>query len=168
LIHEYELRGDPEELARERKEIINKLLDSEVNYVKGFQEFFHLIKGDYKTCIASSIDYELLEIIDRHLELRKLFGNRVYIISDVNCPSKPDPCIFNYAAKKLESEQKNCVVIEDSPNGIKAAKAAGMKCIAIATTHEREKLTEADIIVNSFEDIIEYLGAKRSLRAAKH
>ncbi len=46
-----------------------------------------------------------------------------------------------------------CVVVEDSPNGIRAAKNAGMQCIALTTTHNREKLTEADVIVDSFSNI---------------
>ena len=45
---------------------------------------------------------------------------------------------------------KECLVIEDAANGIKAAKNAGMKCVGLATTHDKEILKEADQIVNEF------------------
>jgi beta-phosphoglucomutase-like phosphatase (HAD superfamily) len=45
------------------------------------------------------------------------------------------------------------MVIEDSPNGIEAAKRAGMQCIALTTTYNREKLTEASSIVDSYSQI---------------
>jgi beta-phosphoglucomutase-like phosphatase (HAD superfamily) len=67
--------------------------------------------------------------------------------------SKPDPAIYLHAAEKLGSSPQECIVIEDAPNGIQSAKSAGMKCIGIATTFTKDKLVEADLIANGFEDI---------------
>ena len=53
----------------------------------------------------------------------------------------------------LELEPSECMVIEDSPHGIKAAKSAGMYCIGITTTYKKDKLFEADQIVDNFEEI---------------
>ena len=47
---------------------------------------------------------------------------------------KPDPQVFQLAAEKLGVPPRNCVVIEDAPAGIEAAKRAGMKCIGLAST----------------------------------
>lgn len=66
---------------------------------------------------------------------------------------KPSPDIFLLAAEKLEVDPKKCLVFEDTISGIRAAKNAGMKCIAISTTHKREELTEADLVIDSYEEI---------------
>ncbi|HLD97596.1 MAG TPA: HAD family phosphatase [Candidatus Nanoarchaeia archaeon] len=67
--------------------------------------------------------------------------------------SKPDPEIFLKAAKRLKVRPAECVVIEDAPNGLRAAKAAGMKCLAITTTHKKGELRGADRIISAFGEI---------------
>jgi HAD superfamily hydrolase (TIGR01509 family) len=59
---------------------------------------------------------------------------------------KPAPDIFLAAAGRLGIEPNQCVVIEDAVNGIKAAKAAGMRCVAVAQTFPHQQLGEADLI----------------------
>lgn len=59
---------------------------------------------------------------------------------------KPAPDIFLFAARELNMEPAACVVVEDAVNGIQAAKAAGMRCIAIASTFPAERLQEADVL----------------------
>ncbi len=67
--------------------------------------------------------------------------------------SKPDPEVFLKAAAKINADPKKCVVFEDAIAGIQAAKNAGMKVIALATTYPREELSEADLIINDFSEI---------------
>jgi len=67
--------------------------------------------------------------------------------------SKPDPAIFLKAAQRLGVEPSDCLVIEDSINGVKAAKNAKMKCIAITNTFKADKLKDADLIVDNFSQI---------------
>jgi beta-phosphoglucomutase len=59
---------------------------------------------------------------------------------------KPFPDIFLNAAAKLNCHPEECLVVEDAVNGIKAAKAAGAKCLALSTSFPRELLSEADWI----------------------
>ncbi len=68
---------------------------------------------------------------------------------------KPDPEIYLTAAAKLGLKPEECVVFEDAEAGIEAAKRAGIKVVALATTFSREFLegTEADIIVDDFRDV---------------
>jgi len=61
----------------------------------------------------------------------------------------PDPEIFIKAARKLGLKPEQCIVIEDAPGGVKAAKAAGAKCLAVTTSVSREELSEADWIVRN-------------------
>lgn len=153
LKQEYNIAGDELVLSDERYAIVKNLLRSDVSFIEGFLQFYELVKHKYKTCIATSMDDELLNIIDKKLLLRRLFGGNVYTLKHVGYKSKPYPDIFLYAARELKSDPENCLVIEDSPNGIEAARKAGMKCIGLATTYSADKLRNADFIVKSFSDI---------------
>ncbi|UCH15677.1 MAG: HAD family phosphatase [Bacteroidales bacterium] len=153
LKKEYNLTGDEIAMSEERYAIIKKLLETDVYFVEGFMDFYRLVKLKYKTCIATSMDEDLLKILDRQLKLSELFRGSIYTLKQVQNKSKPCPDIFLYAANKLNSRPGNCIVIEDSPNGIEAAINAGMKCIGLATTYTGEKLKNADLIVKSFDEI---------------
>jgi beta-phosphoglucomutase-like phosphatase (HAD superfamily) len=79
----------------------------------------------------------------------------VLTIDEISHP-KPDPEIYLKTADKLGVNPAACVVFEDSFVGIEAAKHAGMKCVAIASTFSAEDLgreTHADLIVPSFETV---------------
>lgn len=149
----YGFEGDIRELARERREIVKELFEHGIRFVPGFEELYRKVRGEFKTCVATSLDRELLKVADVRLHLSRLFGKRIYTIADVGFVSKPDPKIFLYAAGKMGSKPGDCLVIEDSPRGIEGARRAGMKCIAITTTYGREKLAGADMIVDSFRAI---------------
>lgn len=62
---------------------------------------------------------------------------------------KPDPEGYNKAVSILGIERDKCVVIEDSPNGVLAAKKAGITCIAVTTTHTPNELREASAVVHT-------------------
>ncbi|HPB31698.1 MAG TPA: HAD family phosphatase [Candidatus Sumerlaeota bacterium] len=66
---------------------------------------------------------------------------------------KPDPAIFLKAAECLGMAPETCVVVEDSLNGIEAARRAGMKCLAVAGTFPAERLVRADFVVESLEEV---------------
>ena len=75
---------------------------------------------------------------------------------------KPDPEPYLLAAERLGVAPEQCVVIEDAPAGIKAAHAAGMRVIAVATTHAAEELEEADVVAARLLDIGVSSSAKSS------
>jgi beta-phosphoglucomutase len=67
--------------------------------------------------------------------------------------NKPAPDIFLSAARKLGVTPVDCVVVEDSVNGIRAAKAAGMRCVAVAHTFPADRLQDADVIRDRLADV---------------
>jgi len=77
-------------------------------------------------------------------------------------PAKPKPDVFLQAARVLEQVPENCVVIEDSLAGVKAALKARMKCIAVTTTHPKSDLMLANFVVQDFSyplmDVLNTLG----------
>ena len=66
---------------------------------------------------------------------------------------KPHPEIFLKAAVSLNAVPSNCVAFEDSMAGIRSAKAAGMKVVALTTTHVAEDLKDADLIIKDYTEI---------------
>jgi beta-phosphoglucomutase-like phosphatase (HAD superfamily) len=66
---------------------------------------------------------------------------------------KPHPELFQRAVERLSVPAKRCVVIEDAPNGVQAAKAAGCKCVAVTNSTTAENLALADLIVDSLEKV---------------
>lgn len=149
----YGFGGDIEELTQERREIAAKIFKEEIPFIPGFTDFYQTIKDKYKTAVATSLERQFLEALERKMDLSNMFNGHVYSIEDIGMISKPSPDIYLYAANKLGVLPIVCVGIEDAPNGIEALKKAGMRSIAITTSTTREKLTGADLVVDSFSQI---------------
>lgn len=66
---------------------------------------------------------------------------------------KPSPEPFLLAAKKLNILPSHCVVIEDSPSGVTSARAAGMRCIAVTSTHSGSELRRASEVVSNLDEL---------------
>lgn len=83
---------------------------------------------------------------------RKARFSAIYA-GDVVSKKKPDPEIYNLASRRLGLESCECVVVEDSRNGLLAARAAGMYCIVTTNGYtEDEDFTEADLVVSELGD----------------
>jgi len=76
-----------------------------------------------------------------------------YVNGDDVARKKPDPQVFQLAIKKLGLPPDLCVVIEDATNGIEAARAAGARCIAVTNSFPRARLSGADLVVDSLEEV---------------
>jgi beta-phosphoglucomutase len=98
-----------------------------------------------KTAVASSADRIKIEANLRKIGLAPESWDAIVTGEDV-AQTKPNPEIFLAAARLLQLAPDKCAVVEDAPNGIQAAKAAGMRCIAVAQTFPAAKLTAADFI----------------------
>ena len=66
---------------------------------------------------------------------------------------KPDPEVFLTAAQRLEVEPADGIVFEDALVGVAAAKAAGMRVVAVATTEPKDKLAHADWVVDQMDEL---------------
>jgi beta-phosphoglucomutase len=86
-------------------------------------------------------------VLDK-LQIREYF--QVLVDESKIKKAKPDPSIYLKAAEELKVAPQNCVVFEDSINGIKSGKSAGMKVIGITTSFPAETINNADLIINSF------------------
>jgi beta-phosphoglucomutase family hydrolase len=102
--------------------------------------------------VASSSDKAIIDIILEKSGLRKYFSHAVSS-SEIG-KSKPEPDVFLHAAKLLVVAPENCLVFEDSKNGIKAAKVAGMYCIAYSGGNSgNQDQSQADRRIVDFNEI---------------
>lgn len=111
-----------------------------------------LYKKDMKLAIASSGVRKSVDTVVKMFKLEKYF--KVTVSGDDVKNGKPSPEIFLKAAKALNVDPKNCIVFEDSKNGVHAAKKAEMKCIGFKNLNSGDQdLSSADIIINDYLEI---------------
>jgi beta-phosphoglucomutase family hydrolase len=119
---------------------------------------------NFKLAVGSSGPPENVELLLSALSIKDYF-NVIITAAEVK-NGKPAPDVFLIAAEKLNIKVDNCLVIEDAPVGIAAARKAGMKVIALRTTHCNVELLDADMTVQdlssiNLKDILELLGIKK-------
>ena len=111
-----------------------------------------LQKSGIPMAVASSSDKTIIDIILEKSGLRKYFKHAVS--SGEIGKSKPEPDVFLHAAKLLGVAPENCLVFEDSKNGIKAAKAAGMVCIGYSGGNSgHQDQSQADLRISDFNEL---------------
>jgi len=105
----------------------------------------------FRLAIATSGSFEKSHAIVKAVHVP--YEQMVHISGNDVKKRKPDPEIFLLAAEHLHLTSSRCCVIEDAPDGVQAAKAAGAKCIAVTNTTTPGNLTGADLICDSLEQI---------------
>lgn len=111
-----------------------------------------LYNNGIQLIVASSSEMAIINKVFERFDLNQYFTHKV---SGEDFPeSKPNPAIFLKAASLSETPIKQCIVIEDSTNGIKAANAAGIFCIAYKSEGvDSQDQSLADVIVYNFKDL---------------
>ena len=108
-------------------------------------------ENDFRVAIATSGTLEKSRAV---LNAAKVpYQKMVYINGGDVKNKKPDPELFLLAAERMGIEPARCVVIEDAPNGVQAAKAAGAGCIAVTNSTSATNLSQADLVCDSIEQI---------------
>jgi HAD superfamily hydrolase (TIGR01549 family) len=145
-------KEEVEAFGKEIDRRFRSLVVGHIEPVSGLKEFMaSLSRGRIPMGLATSGSLKNVELILGTLHLYDSFA--AIIAEEDVARGKPDPEIFLMAATRLGCIPKRCVVFEDSINGIIAAKRAGMKCVALTTTHKREELTAADLVIKDFSEI---------------
>jgi HAD superfamily hydrolase (TIGR01509 family) len=150
-LHKFPL--DLPEAKRRTYEIYLELVPERLNAFPGAQALVQKChESGLLIGVASSADAIKVEANLRKIGLPPGFWNAVVTGEDV-IHKKPAPEIFLKAAQKLEVSSSDCVVIEDAVNGVQAAKAAGIRCIAVAQTFPARSLEAADLVRERIGDI---------------
>jgi sugar-phosphatase len=119
-----------EQTERDVLDCVKQLIHQQADAMPGVYEVLTQCKNkNYKIALASSSAMELIDVVIDKLNIRHYFD--VVWSAQYEEYGKPNPAIFLSVAKQLNTEPKHCVVLEDAINGVIAAKAARMYCIAI-------------------------------------
>jgi beta-phosphoglucomutase len=134
----------------EKEALYREIYQPFIKPVPGLIELLEILKSkNIPMGIATSGIQPNIDFMFEHLPIKKYFT--VVVNSSHITKGKPDPEIYFKTASLLGVPPKNCLVFEDAVVGIQSAKAAGMKVIAVATTHPKEELGGADMIVDDFK-----------------
>jgi len=132
-----------------KKYKIEALVAEEIPVFPGVHELISILVNEgFKLCLASSSNWQIINHNLSKTGLEKYFIKKVSGEDIEN--GKPAPDIFLAAAKLIEAAPKECLVIEDSENGVLGASAAGMSCVAHRDKNSQQDLTMADLVIESY------------------
>lgn len=155
--NEFGIAQDIEEIMRMERDKTYQYLKESINNIKPVKGVYKLIQGIHdsgvKLAIISTLPLDIIKLILHSFNMDSFFT--IMISGDDVKKSKPDPEIYTFAAEKLCLPRGSCLAVEDSTNGVAAAKNAGMKCIGYRNKNlGNQDLSLADIVVDSFENLV--------------
>lgn len=155
IAEKHNVKLDIDEVITEEKRRYLTLLHSDqtMEPIDGVLDLIDdLHKANYTLTIASSSSCEIIKSVTDKLQIGDRFI--AMVSSDMVENSKPSPDIFIKTAETIKEIPERCLVIEDSENGVLAAKAANMKCIGFRSEHTgQQDLSKADWVVDSIREI---------------
>lgn len=152
----------PAEIARltNRKEALYREIvrQSEIAPLPGVVEWLRRLHDAVIACaVASSTQRLNIDAVLERIGLQNAFSPIISAEDVVH--GKPNPEVFQKAANRLGFAPERCVVFEDAHVGIEAAHVAGMKVVAVTTTHPATELAAADLVVRQLDELtVERIG----------
>jgi len=143
-------------LAHQKAHKLALMAEMELAAIHGIPELLrHIREAGMALALASSSPMYYIEAVLAKLGIAGFFRA---VASGEEVPrSKPSPDVFLLAAERLAVDRRDCLVIEDSAHGVRAAKTAGMLCVGyVNPTSGEQDLSGADLVVSSFADTTLY------------
>jgi beta-phosphoglucomutase len=155
LKEQFKLEHEVEDLIQRKRNIFNDAFDTkeDLELLDGVRTLIEdLHQKGIQLILASSASKVTIDRVFTRFGLHDFF---THIVSGEDFPkSKPHPAIFEHAASLSTAPKENCIVIEDSTNGVRAAKAAGIYCVGYVSEHSKDQhLDEADLVINHFKEL---------------
>ena len=134
-------------------------LAAEVEAVPGVAELLRRLNHAGRACaVASNGPHAKMEVTLKRTGLWDWLDPHIYSARDLAHP-KPAPDVYLHAAEQLRVAPQDCIVVEDSPSGARAARAAGMRCIGYQPEGHPQALNEyCDIVISDMAEAITLLG----------
>ncbi|WP_338839478.1 HAD family hydrolase [Flavobacterium ginsenosidimutans] len=144
-----------EDLIQRKRTIFNDAFDTkeDLYLLDGVEDLIKdLYKNGLQLILASSASKVTIDRVFTRFNLHQYF---THIVSGEDFPqSKPNPAIFIHAASLSVAPKEECIIIEDSTNGVKAAKGAGIYCVGYRSEHSHlQDLSEADLVIDHFSEL---------------
>jgi HAD superfamily hydrolase (TIGR01509 family) len=154
MAEELGVPGTPDEINAAVVERMLERYGSAPPLIPGAVEAVRRVAAQWPLAIASSSNPELIEVVVRVSGLADVFETAV---SSQEVPrGKPAPDVYLEAARRLGVDAARCAAVEDSHNGIRSARAAGMRVVAVPNPHfppDDEALAEADVVLRSIDEL---------------
>jgi HAD superfamily hydrolase (TIGR01509 family) len=154
MAEELGVPGTPDEINAAVVERMLERYGSAPPLIPGAVEAVRRVAAQWPLAIASSSNPELIEVVIRVSGLADVFETAV---SSQEVPrGKPAPDVYLEAARRLGVDAARCAAVEDSHNGIRSARAAGMRVVAVPNPHfppDDEALAEADVVLRSIDEL---------------
>ncbi|MCZ4311892.1 HAD family phosphatase [Comamonadaceae bacterium G21597-S1] len=142
-------------LIHQKEEIYRELFAPVFAEVAGFKAFFaEAHRRGLRLGVGTAGDKHNIAFAMRHLQMDPL--PHALVGGDEGLPGKPEPAIFLEAARRIGADPQACIVFEDAPFGIEAARRAGMRAVAVCTSHRAEELAGDHVIAHiaSYHDLM--------------
>ena len=155
LKERFNLEEDVQTLVENKRNLFNDAFDKkeDLYLLDGVEDLIkELHQNGMQLVLASSSAKVTINRIFNRFDLHQYF---THIVSGEDFPkSKPHPAIFEHAAFLSETPRENCIVIEDSTNGILAAKSAGIYCIGYDSVNSKmQDYSKADEVISHFSEL---------------
>lgn len=133
------------ELIHQKEQIYRALFAPVFTEVRGFKRFCASAHASgLRIGVGTAGDKHNIAFAMRHLQMDPL--PHAMVGGDEGLPGKPEPAIFLEAARRIGADPQACIVFEDAPFGIEAARRAGMSAVAICTSHSPAELAGDHVI----------------------
>jgi HAD superfamily hydrolase (TIGR01509 family) len=151
----FDLQEDVEDLILRKRHLFNEAFDlkEDLYLIEGVEELIKdLHANGIQLIVASSASKVTINRVFTRFNLHQYF---THIVSGEDFPkSKPHPAIFEHAASLSIAPKENCIVIEDSTNGIQAAVSAGIFCVGYDSFHSKDQdLSKANVVIQHFNEL---------------
>jgi HAD superfamily hydrolase (TIGR01509 family) len=151
----FPIEAEVEDLIQRKRTLFNDAFDNkeDLYLIEGVEQLIQdLNQNGMQLILASSAANVTIQRVFNRFNLHQYF---THIVSGEDFPdSKPHPAIFEHAASLSIAPKENCIVIEDSTNGIKAAKSAGIFCVGYNSENSKlQDLSLADVVVEHLDEL---------------
>ena len=155
LKSQFDLQEDVEDLILRKRHLFNEAFDlkEDLYLIEGVGDLIKdLYANGIQLIVASSASNVTINRVFTRFNLHQYF---THIVSGEDFPkSKPHPAIFEHAASLSVAPKENCIVIEDSTNGIQAAVSAGIFCVGYDSFHSKDQdLSKANVVIRHFNEL---------------
>ena len=154
LVQDRNLKLDVDDLLQQKRLTYASLID-ELQPITGVINFINKIAEQYRLALTTSASRRNKELAFSKFNLHSFF--EVVITSDDISKPKPDPEPYLVTTEKLNLVPEECMVIEDSFNGVKSAAGAGCTVVGITTSFEEAALIDAgaDLVIDGYDELKE-------------
>lgn len=151
----FPIEEEVEDLIQRKRSLFNDAFDTKEDLflLEGVEKLIiDLHTKGMQLILASSASKVTIDRVFKRFGLHPYFS---HIVSGEDFPnSKPHPAIFEHAASLSVAPKENCIVIEDSTNGVLAAKSAGIFCVGYLSENSKlQDLSQADFVISHFDEL---------------